>query len=646
MMLQSRRRRSVGIPTTPGHLSDDGKTRRTRHPRAVVAASLLTFAFVVFLAAAHSRSHATQTALALRVAAENGTVLGGGASNATLVGGKAAVGSGGGGGGGGGKAAADGTLVADAGVAAALGAVVGAGDAVGAKADLKTGGGETEAAAQVAADGVGETADGIGAGAADAGGDGSDEDGSQGDDRDHDQGHDVGGEGGDGSDAAGAADAAAAKAAGTETSASPFSSSLSSSFAATLASDSSLAAQCSDSERSKQLAAVASGESLPEAMQWECGIEHCGSEFVSWLVDALRAGNRSDVLNLRACDVLRRLENRTVWFVGDSQQQYFYRALKCMLRGFVDWRYAEDANVTSDAAELLRIEQTLVRPDLYCCGVAVPFCTRYLGGLRLCLARVNKIEHMVSHFFPNLALLNVTARDVMSVNNGLWTQREWTDYAGLVRGIGDYVMKNRDWLPTIVWRETNAQHFLQDTGEYPDKDKAAEILGEGKKLCGPIANVSLRPDGTLEGSNRAVLSGGWRNAIANPILEQAGIAIQHTWNQTVPLWGGHVVGECTHFCHPGTYSLWIAQLYAILGDLSIGADLPEPPPKIADPNGLLGPDAGYPRNGTDGSGQGHATSEKKEGTQANAKHHDTAKGNKKGNKSTHKDKRLRKAKIP
>lgn len=355
-------------------------------------------------------------------------------------------------------------------------------------------------------------------------------------------------------------------------------------------------------------------------MQWDCGIEHCGGAFVDWLAGVLRADNRTDVLSLRACDVLRRLEGRTVWFVGDSQQQYFYRAVKCLLRGFVDWRYPEDANVTSDAAELLELDAKLVRPDLFCCGVAVPFCTRYLGGARLCLARVNKIEHLAAHFFPNLKLLNVTPSDVMSLNNGLWTQREWTDYAGLVRGLADYVMKNRDWLPTVIWRETNAQHFKQDTGEYPDKDKAAAILGEGKKECGPIPKVTRRADGVLEGRNKDVLRGGWRNAIADPILEEAGIPIQHVWNDTVPLWGGHVVGECTHFCHPGAYSLWTAQLYHILGDLSIGADLPEPPPKVADPNGLLGPDAGYTKGNVPRGATKKAEKKKKMKRTAKGKH--------------------------
>lgn len=67
--------------------------------------------------------------------------------------------------------------------------------------------------------------------------------------------------------------------------------------------------------------------------------------------------------------------------------------------------------------------------------------------------------------------------------------------------------------------------------------------------CALPLQVELQPDGTLVGNDTNVLAGGWRNIVSLPIWLASGIPIQHTWNDTVILHGGHTKAwDCTHFC--------------------------------------------------------------------------------------------------
>lgn len=67
----------------------------------------------------------------------------------------------------------------------------------------------------------------------------------------------------------------------------------------------------------------------------------------------------------------------------------------------------------------------------------------------------------------------------------------------------------------------------------------------------PPQGALLLWDGTLWGSNAAVLAGGWRNSLASPLLADAGVPILPAWNESLPMHELHEPGECTHFCTPG-----------------------------------------------------------------------------------------------
>ena len=95
-----------------------------------------------------------------------------------------------------------------------------------------------------------------------------------------------------------------------------------------------------------------------------------------------------------------------------------------------------------------------------------------------------------------------------------------------------------------------------------------------RRLGSPLLHTAaqgayLREDGALWGDNEAVLAGGWRNALAKPILAAAGLPYIDIWNVSVPLWYLHKRAqmiECTHsaLC---AYSLWTWQVVRALRDL-------------------------------------------------------------------------------
>ena len=65
-----------------------------------------------------------------------------------------------------------------------------------------------------------------------------------------------------------------------------------------------------------------------------------------------------------------------------------------------------------------------------------------------------------------------------------------------------------------------------------------------------------------------VLHGGWRNALADPIMRAAGVPIIQSFNDTVPLSDAHRDNgsghECTHYCFPSAPQVWVAQLVEAL----------------------------------------------------------------------------------
>jgi hypothetical protein len=87
--------------------------------------------------------------------------------------------------------------------------------------------------------------------------------------------------------------------------------------------------------------------------------------------------------------------------------------------------------------------------------------------------------------------------------------------------------------------------------------------------------VQLLPDGSVGGSNRHVQAGGWRNQITTPLFRGVGVPIHGTWNDSLGMWAGHVGQDCTHFCSPGAYNVWVWSLWHTLLKLGVHGDGPE-----------------------------------------------------------------------
>lgn len=106
---------------------------------------------------------------------------------------------------------------------------------------------------------------------------------------------------------------------------------------------------------------------------------------------------------------------------------------------------------------------------------------------------------------------------------------------------------------SFIWSETTPQHFASPDGAF---------AGHGDNDCSP----------------RKAVSSHFSNAIANPLLKQAGVPILYIEQMTMSQWDAHVVRtfrtdftvggaeriDCTHFCLPGIPLSWANLLYNML----------------------------------------------------------------------------------
>jgi hypothetical protein len=115
----------------------------------------------------------------------------------------------------------------------------------------------------------------------------------------------------------------------------------------------------------------------------------------------------------------------------------------------------------------------------------------------------------------------------------------------------------------------------EDPADRPHRKRGVGILHFSLFLvliC-VMQGAVLQADGSLRGRNIQMLRGGWLNSIAEPLIRKAGMHWLATWNETVPLFNMHRTGECTHYCSPGAYSVWVWRLWRLLLQLSVGASV-------------------------------------------------------------------------
>ena len=100
------------------------------------------------------------------------------------------------------------------------------------------------------------------------------------------------------------------------------------------------------------------------------------------------------------------------------------------------------------------------------------------------------------------------------------------------------------------------QHFLTHEGTFPPGGKRP---------------MQCRPLKSWYDGDPVVAAGTRRNVAAAPLIPRLADAHLRIYNATVPLWDSHLPGECSHWCNPGGYHLWLFLLNDLLRDSKLGS---------------------------------------------------------------------------
>ena len=143
--------------------------------------------------------------------------------------------------------------------------------------------------------------------------------------------------------------------------------------------------------------------------------------------------------------------------------------------------------------------------------------------------------------------------DVMCTDDDCQVLGPDSKYVRELRRLARWRARNRASLPQTVWMDTPPQHF-PGTGYWTGSFRA--------KSCEPLA-AWQRGEATAR-------AGGTWNAAAARLVPRLADAHLATWEASVGLWDSHMPGECTHWCQPGAYQIWLYLLNGVLRDHALG----------------------------------------------------------------------------
>ena len=126
-------------------------------------------------------------------------------------------------------------------------------------------------------------------------------------------------------------------------------------------------------------------------------------------------------------------------------------------------------------------------------------------------------------------------------------------YVTELEELAGYLLSQRRRLPRMVWMDTTPQHFPK-TGYYTGEFHAA--------ACAPWA--------AWERGDAVPRAGGMWNVAAAPFVHRLADAHLRTWDASVPFWSTHMPSECTHWCQPSVYHVWLYLLNGALRDAALG----------------------------------------------------------------------------
>ncbi|PSC75638.1 hypothetical protein C2E20_1286 [Micractinium conductrix] len=265
----------------------------------------------------------------------------------------------------------------------------------------------------------------------------------------------------------------------------------------------------------------------------------------------LGAGHRFQ--DFTPCELFQRIRGRTLWFMGDSQTWHYFYAAECFLRNFAPSLKRSPA-LPSPANRELAVTWPVTVP---------PLCLKLALGTRVCAVRVDSVADLTSKVLPKLHKLTPNFnRDIMVFNVGLHYPTPGVDgrpahVSALVTHLKSFAAwrkRYRAALPALVWMDTPVQHFTGHDGSYNG--------GQKPFRCAPLK--------AWDNGNPVVLGGGRHNVPVAPLIPLFADAHLRTWNASVPLWDTHRPGECTHWCSPSAYHLWLYLLNGELRDSKLG----------------------------------------------------------------------------
>ena len=267
------------------------------------------------------------------------------------------------------------------------------------------------------------------------------------------------------------------------------------------------------------------------------------------------------MLTMTPCDWWPLLQNRTLWLVGDSLSQEFMKAFQCFMYEFWD-------------LDMVDLKHRVVENDFVRDKVRLGWCANLINGARICHHRVNDAPEytaVLPYFYKGLT---GKRNDIVMMSTGMWSNDVDT-YSSRLSTFAQYYKLHKQELPYFVWRDSSPQFFHTPTGDFG---------GSVHAVCQPIGfptggvtldrQNALVSDFDIAPQLKIVHEGGWRNQLSRPVMTALGIPIIETWNRSVPIWQYHKNAhedpnhhDCTHWCHPSAYAIWMFECLAKLQEL-------------------------------------------------------------------------------
>ena len=287
--------------------------------------------------------------------------------------------------------------------------------------------------------------------------------------------------------------------------------------------------------------------------------------FWRYLVSRAEAGapGYEAMLTMTPCDIWPYIRGHTLWVVGDSISQEFMRGLQCFMMEFWDMSVHDIRGEYLEAPELEDMRERV--PGGWC--VVLP------EGSRLCHLRINFPGELV-RLLPDYERLTMKHSDTVIFNVGLWLNDVET-YTREMQEFATYYHEHKKRLPFFLWRDSSVQHFNTPVGNYFTDPVSWDCLPLGT-LLGGVGSITVDDTNIIHRNTgpeelELILEGGWRNKAARPMMEELGIPLVETWNKTLPVWKYHHHyhenpdhNDCTHWCHPSPYQMWIYDTLLVL----------------------------------------------------------------------------------